>query len=146
MKRIVVIGHSSDSPLCWPELEAQIVRKPIPDKVVVLTFDDAPVTHATVVAPLLKKYGFGGTFFVCEFPPDFADKKKYMSWEQIRELDRMGFEVANHTLTHSNVAKLSKAQFAAQLDSLEARCKTYGINRPLTTFAYPGYGIKSDCV
>ena len=121
-------------------VEAQIVRKPIPDKLVVLTFDDAPITHATVVAPLLKKYGFGGTFYVCEFPPDFADKQKYMSWEQMRELDRMGFEIANHTLTHSNVAKLSKAQFTAQLDSLEARCKTYGINRPLTTFAYPGYG------
>nr|WP_310586577.1 polysaccharide deacetylase family protein [Larkinella insperata] len=124
--------------------DAQIVRKPIPDKLVVLTFDDASVTQATVVAPTLKKYGFGATFYVCEFPPDFADKKKYMSWEQIRELDRMGFEVANHTLTHSNVARLTPQQFTAQLDSLEARCKTHGINRPLTTFAYPGYGTNPD--
>ena len=78
--------------------------KPIPDQLVVLTFDDAVSSHATFVAPLLKKYGFGGTFFVCEFPPDFdSDKKKYMAWDQIRSLHEMGFEVASHTHTHANV-------------------------------------------
>lgn len=54
---------------------------PIPDKLVVLTFDDGVVSHAAHVAPLLKQYGFGATFFVCEFPPDFHDKSKYMTWE-----------------------------------------------------------------
>ncbi|QDA59444.1 polysaccharide deacetylase family protein [Hymenobacter jejuensis] len=127
--------------LCWLAAMvagAQIVRQPIPDKLVVLTFDDGPVTHAAFVAPLLKKYGFGGTFFVCEFPPNFADKTKYMSWQQIRQLDRMGFEVANHTLTHKHVNKLTKPQLVAELDSLEKRCQTYQIPRPVT-FAYPGY-------
>jgi len=51
----------------------------VPDKVVALTFDDASASHATFVAPLLKKFGFGATFFVCEFPPDFEDKSKYMT-------------------------------------------------------------------
>jgi peptidoglycan/xylan/chitin deacetylase (PgdA/CDA1 family) len=87
----------------------QVIRKKIPDKLVVLTFDDASASHATFVAPLLKKYGFGGTFFVCEFPPDFADKTKYMSWEQIRQLDRLGLEVASHTRSHRHVDKLTKA-------------------------------------
>jgi len=117
---------------------AQIVRRPIPDKLVVLTFDDGPVTHATFVAPLLKKYGFGGTFFVCEFPPDFADKTKYMSWAQMKQLDKMGFEVASHTLTHKHVNRLTKAQLTTELDSLEQRCKTYGLPRPVN-FAYPAY-------
>jgi peptidoglycan-N-acetylglucosamine deacetylase len=88
----------------------------------------------------LTKYGFGGTFFVCEFPPDFADKQKYMSWEQMKQLHQMGFEVANHTLTHKHVGKLSKAQLRAELDSLEGRCATYGIPKPIN-FAYPGYAI-----
>ena len=89
----------------------QIIRKPVPDKVVVLTFDDGVASHATFVAPLLKKYGFGGTFFVCEFPPDFEDKTKYMTWEQIQQLDKAGFEVANHTRNHTHVTKMSKAGF-----------------------------------
>ena len=51
---------------------SQIVRKPIPDKVIVLTFDDAVVSHATYVAPLLKKYGFGATFYIADFSERFC--------------------------------------------------------------------------
>ena len=43
---------------------ARFWRQPVPDRLVVLTFDDAVSTHPTFVAPLLKKYGFGGTFFI----------------------------------------------------------------------------------
>jgi peptidoglycan/xylan/chitin deacetylase (PgdA/CDA1 family) len=98
--------------------------RPVPDHLVVLTFDDAAVSHATYVAPLLKKYGFGATFFVCEFrEPPFADKSKYMSWAQIRQLHRWGFEVGSHTLTHRHVNKLSESELAAELDSVESRCR-----------------------
>jgi peptidoglycan/xylan/chitin deacetylase (PgdA/CDA1 family) len=121
-----------------PGAESQIVRKPIPDKLVVLTFDDASVSHATFVAPLLKKYGFGGTFFVCEFPPDFQDKTKYMSWEQIRHLHKMGFEIASHTKNHTHVNKVNKGQLKAELEYIEMKCASLNIKRPVT-FAYPGY-------
>jgi peptidoglycan/xylan/chitin deacetylase (PgdA/CDA1 family) len=121
------------------EASAQVLRRPVPDKFVVLTFDDAAVSHATFVAPLLKKYGFGGTFFVCEFrEPPFSDKTKYMSWAQIQGLHRQGFEVASHTLSHQHVNKMNRAQLGAELDSIEARCRAWRIPQP-TTFAYPGY-------
>ncbi|MEX2565883.1 MAG: hypothetical protein WD431_08075 [Cyclobacteriaceae bacterium] len=38
----------------WP-LYGQILKKPIPDKTVVLTFDDAPASHYSHVAPLFLK-------------------------------------------------------------------------------------------
>jgi peptidoglycan/xylan/chitin deacetylase (PgdA/CDA1 family) len=121
--------------------QAQILRRPVPDKLVVLTFDDAVLSHATYVAPLLKKYGFGGTFFVCEFrEPPFSDKTKYMSWAQIRQLHKLGFEVGSHTLTHRHVNKLSAAELGAELDSIEGRCRTWHIRKPVT-FAYPGYNV-----
>ena len=119
------------------------VARPVPDRLVVLTFDDAVLSHATYVAPLLKKYGFGATFFVCEFrQPPFSDKSKYLSWAQIAELSRQGFEIGNHTLTHQHVNKLTASELAAELDSLESRCRTWHIARP-TTFAYPGYDTAS---
>lgn len=119
--------------------KAQVLRRPVPDKLVVLTFDDAAVSHATYVAPLLKKYGFGGTFFVCEFrEPPFADKTKYMSWAQIQGLHKLGFEIGSHTLTHQHVNKMTRPQLGAELDSIEARCRNWHIPQP-TTFAYPGY-------
>jgi peptidoglycan/xylan/chitin deacetylase (PgdA/CDA1 family) len=45
---------------------SQILKKQIPDKLIVFTFDDATESQYSVVAPLLKQYGFGATFFVCE--------------------------------------------------------------------------------
>jgi peptidoglycan/xylan/chitin deacetylase (PgdA/CDA1 family) len=125
--------------LSWRGGTAQALRRPIPDRLVVLTFDDAALSHATYVAPLLKKYGFGATFFVCEFrDPPFADKTKYMSWAQIRGLHRQGFEIASHTLTHKHVNRMSPEQLIAELDSVEQRCQANRIPRPVT-FAYPGY-------
>jgi peptidoglycan/xylan/chitin deacetylase (PgdA/CDA1 family) len=109
----------------------------MPDRVVVLTFDDASASHATFVAPLLKKYGFGATFFICEYP-GFEDKAAYMTWEQIRLLHEMGFEVANHTRTHTHVDKMKKEQLVAELEAIEAKCKEQGIPRPVS-FAYPAY-------
>ena len=130
--------------LLIPFLKAADLQ-PIPDKTVVLTFDDGVTTHATYVAPLLKKYGFSATFFVCEFAPGFANKHDYMTWEQIAELHKMGFEVANHTWTHKHVDKLKPEQFAEQLDYIEQKIMEFGAPRPVT-FAYPGYATSPTAI
>ncbi|MDR7132536.1 peptidoglycan/xylan/chitin deacetylase (PgdA/CDA1 family) [Algoriphagus sp. 4150] len=125
--------------------QAQILKKPIPDKLVVLTFDDAPASQYAVVAPLLDKYGFGATFFVCEFQPNYADSSLYMNWRQIQELDKMGFEIANHTHTHANVSKLTQEEFHEQLSYIEEKCDSLGIAKP-GNFAYPGYGLNAQAI
>ena len=125
-------------------VSAQVVRKPIPDKLVVLTFDDAVKSHYTFVAPLLKKYGFGATFYVCEFPkPAFSDTSLYMSWPQIQELSKMGFEIGNHTWHHAHVSKLDKAGLEKELTYIEQKCDSLQIPKPVT-FAYPGYDTRAS--
>lgn len=117
-----------------------IIRKPIPNRMVVLTFDDATASQYSIVAPLLKEYGFGATFFICEFPPNFADTSKYMNWRQIREIDHMGFEIANHTRNHPKIASLTDDKIIEQLNYIERKCDSMKIRRPVT-FAYPGYSL-----
>jgi len=125
--------------------EAQIIKKKMPEKLVVLTFDDATASHYSVVAPLLKKYGFGATFFVCEFPPNFSDTTKYMNWRQIKELDKMGFEIANHTRSHPAVAKLSREALLEELSYIDQKCDSMDIDRPVS-FAYPGYSLSQEAI
>src|SRR5438874_9304232 len=77
--------------------------EPVPDRLVVLTFDDASKSHYTVARPLLKKYGFGATFFVT-VGWDFAtNKTDYMTWGEIAQLHQDGFEIGNHTRDHARV-------------------------------------------
>jgi peptidoglycan/xylan/chitin deacetylase (PgdA/CDA1 family) len=49
---------------------SQILKKEIPDKLVVLTFDDAPASQYSIVAPLLREFGFGATFLAVNFLPN----------------------------------------------------------------------------
>jgi peptidoglycan/xylan/chitin deacetylase (PgdA/CDA1 family) len=112
----------------------------IPDKLVVFTFDDSARSHATYVAPRLKELGFGGTFFITEgfdFP---TNKTGYMTWEEIAGLDKMGFEIGNHTAKHANAARQTREELTADLELIERRCREHGIPRPVS-FAYPGNGI-----
>jgi len=122
--------------------KAQIIKNEIPDKLVVFSFDDAAASQYSFVAPLLKKYGFGATFYICEFPPNFRDTTKYMNWRQIGELDKMGFEIANHTKTHPKIAKISRDKAEMELTYIDQKCDSMNIVKP-TTFAYPGYSLDS---
>ena len=90
------------------------VRKPIPDRLVVLTFDDSAKSHYTIARPLLREYGFGATFFITE-GFDFKDNKKdYMTWEEIRELHQDGFEIGNHTRDHLGITDKTVDRLAEQ--------------------------------
>ncbi len=42
------------------------LRKPIPEKLVVLTFDDGSISQLRNAGPLLAQLGFGATFFITE--------------------------------------------------------------------------------
>lgn len=119
------------------------VLRPIPDRLVVLTFDDSVKSHYTVVAPLLKKYGFGATFFITEgftFP---TNKKDYMTWEEIRKLHDQGFEIGNHTRDHMNLSPETLPRLREQIEAINARCVEHGIPPPVS-FAYPSNRVLDD--
>lgn len=110
----------------------------IPDGLVVLTFDDSVASHATFVAPLLKKHGFGATFYITEGFEFLQDKEHYLTWAQIKSMHDAGFEIGNHTRAHKGVNGQKPAEIAADLEHIERRCAEHGIPKP-TTFSYPGY-------
>ncbi len=111
--------------------------EPVPDKLVVLTFDDSSASHYAVAAPLLKRYGFGATFFITEGFTFRTNKRDYMTWEQIASLHRDGFEIGNHTRDHLGITERTVPRLAEQLEAIAARCREHGIPVPVS-FAWPG--------
>lgn len=115
-------------------------RGAVPEKLVVLTFDDSSKSHFTVVRPLLKQYGFTATFFITE-GWDFRDNKRdYMTWDEIAQLHRDGFEIGNHTRDHMAVNAGNLNRIAEQLEAIAQRCRDHQIPPPVS-FAYPGNAI-----
>ena len=81
-------------------------------KPVVITFDDGYLDAYTEAFPVLKKYGFTGTFFIIT---NFIGKDNYMNSDQIAALRKAGMEIGSHTLTHPNLTDLESADVRRQL-------------------------------
>jgi peptidoglycan/xylan/chitin deacetylase (PgdA/CDA1 family) len=108
----------------------------IPDRTVVLTFDDASRSHLERVAPLLEELGFGATFFVTAY--HMADSGNYLGWEEVAKLHRMGFEIGNHSWSHAGFHNPAVAEtMVVDLGRVEDRLASIGVPRP-TCFAWPG--------
>jgi peptidoglycan/xylan/chitin deacetylase (PgdA/CDA1 family) len=110
--------------------------KPVLPKTVVLTFDDAVKTHVTVVAPLLKELGFQATFFITQKWMD--DQAYFLTWEEVAQIHRMGFEIGNHSWTHDNFGKAEAGEkLGAELEMVEKELARVGVPRP-ASFAWCG--------
>ncbi len=122
----------------WLSSGSQDALAPIPDRLVVLTFDDGTKSDISHVAPVLKRYGFGASFYVTDGLREIKRDDDALTWDDIRDLNNMGFEIGNHTENHPDLTKLSKEQILNEIEGIERRCKAYGIPVP-TTFVYPGF-------
>ncbi len=80
-------------------------KKPLPEKPVMLTFDDGHANNLLYVLPLLEKYDMRAVICVvgkyCEAysaADDHNPSYAYLSWEEIKKLNESGrVEIANHS-------------------------------------------------
>lgn len=113
-------------------------------KIAVLTFDDAVKSHRTFVAPYLADLGYSATFFVTHRWMD--DAENFMTWDEIAEIDEMGFEIGNHSWSHSSFASPKAAgRLAGELALVENELAKVGVAKPLT-FAWCGNRFGPEAV
>ena len=122
----------------------------LPQRAVVLTFDDGHVSAYRNVYPLLRKYGFPATFFLYT---DFMNTPEGLSTAQIREMSASGLvDFQSHSKTHANLIVRrpgeTDQQYHARLD-LEIRVPRDLIERnagsKVSSYAYP-YGDANEVV
>ncbi len=110
-----------------------INNKPVPEKSVVLTFDDGYEDNYTNVYPILKKYGFTATIFpvACLVGTD-----NYLTTDQLKELQNNGIDIESGTYVNSPIATLDANN---QLKNLE-QSKSYLdnlLNKKVKYVSYP---------
>jgi peptidoglycan/xylan/chitin deacetylase (PgdA/CDA1 family) len=76
--------------------------RPLPEKPVIITFDDGYEDNYTHAFPLLRKFGFEAHFFVIT---DFvnAGKPEYMTWAQLEEMAAAGMRIGSHSRDHPDL-------------------------------------------
>jgi len=91
----------------WPltRLVAQLAADtPIPDRVVVITVDDAYGSIYTEAYPRLKAKGWPFTVFIATNGVD-RGFDAFLNWEQMREMAQHGVTFANHGTSHDHLTK-----------------------------------------
>lgn len=92
-----------------------INNKPVPNKSIVITFDDGYKDNFENAYPVLKEFGFNATIFVIASTVDA--NKNYLTSPQIKELEENGIDIESHTVNHEQLDKLT---YAEQLTTLKS--------------------------
>lgn len=88
----------------------------LPEKPVIITFDDGLLNNAVYVVPLLKKYDMKAVFLVVgKYTQTFSDSKDkntsyaYLSWSDICDLQKTGrIEIGNHSYDMHSITSTRK--------------------------------------
>lgn len=105
----------------------------LPEKPVMLTFDDTDEEQYSIGNVEMKKYGFKGVYFIMTIA---MNRPRYMNKEQIRTLSDSGNVIAAHTWDHHMVTKYVATDWEIQLTKPQTLLESI-TGKPVKYFAYP---------
>ena len=125
-------------------------RAGIPDRPLIITFDDAYASLTEHALPVLERYGFTATVYVptalvgrtivCD--PAHSDATlAVMTADDIRTWAARGFEFGAHTQTHADLSLLGEHAAVSEIHGSRQDLEAI-LGCPVTSFAYP-YGRAS---
>lgn len=118
---------------------------------IVCTFDDGYTGLLENALPIMNKYGFTATVYVCTDylghynDWNFKDKTRrlHMSIDELAKLQKNGWEIGSHGVTHRSLLRLNDDEIATELgESKKILEDQFG---EVTSYAYP-YGDYSDYI
>jgi len=126
-------------------------KEPLPEKSVVLTFDDGYENNFTHAFPILQEFGFSAVLFLVVnavggenfwHDPKNETRLPMVSWDQVKTLHQAGWEIASHTLSHPRLQRLTSPEIRRELFE-SRRLIADGVGETPVSFAHP-YGNGAD--
>jgi peptidoglycan/xylan/chitin deacetylase (PgdA/CDA1 family) len=125
----------------------------LPERPVVLTFDDGFADFFTEALPVLRQFGFTGTLYVatafingtsCWLQREGETTRPMLTWEQLAEISTCGIECGTHTHSHLQLDTLSISE--AQGEIMQSKkLLEHRLGQKVSSLAYP-YGYYTAAV
>lgn len=112
----------------------------------VITFDDGYEDNFSIAAPILDTMSLPATFFVttgfidsdvvAPWDEQLSIKSQWMTWNNVMELSRQGFDIGGHTVSHISLAHVSKDVATREIHDCKTALESK-LARKILHFAYP---------
>jgi peptidoglycan/xylan/chitin deacetylase (PgdA/CDA1 family) len=129
-------------------LDYYVEGKRLPERAVLITFDDAYYDNLENALTVLAKYGYPGVLFA---PIGYLDERqplpheehlarrgvinRTLSWEELADLESRGVRVESHGISHRPLAALEVDEAAREITLSKLRLEDR-LGRPVRAFAY----------
>jgi len=113
---------------------SSIVYHGIPERPIIITFDDGHISNYAYAFPILHDYGFAATFFVTVKNINSSDGVDY---RQLREMADNGMSIQSHTMTHPFLSDLSPEEIRWELQESKSILEE-NLSRQVDHLALPG--------
>lgn len=120
----------------------------LPERTVVVTFDDGWADFATEAWPRLRERSLAATLYVvssavggrAEWVADLGEPcPSMLTWDELRRLEEEGCEIGAHSRTHPELDTLPRADLDREVSLSRGELSRH-LARPVRSFAYPhGY-------
>jgi peptidoglycan/xylan/chitin deacetylase (PgdA/CDA1 family) len=111
----------------------------IPARTFVITFDDGWYDGFDYAFPIMRDYGFVGTYYVIG---SRIGRKDFLSADQLRTLEAAGDDIGNHTEDHFSLPGNSADRIRREVDDASREIQQAVGQRPVT-LAYPMGGVNA---
>lgn len=112
--------------------------KTIPQKSILITFDDGYTDFYSQAFPILKELGFKTSVFLST---GLMNNFGYLNWSEVTDVSGSGIFFGNHTWSHKNVGHEGSV-FEKELTTADTQLSERNLNSP-KVFAYP-YGFSNS--
>ncbi|UYZ21681.1 polysaccharide deacetylase family protein [Mesobacillus jeotgali] len=114
----------------------------MPNKPILLTFDDNSNDFYPYVYPVLQKYGMKATQFTVS---NWVDGSWNMTSDELLTVMENGVDIQNHSVTHPALADLTREQQYTEINEATNALKKL-TGRTTNTFAYPYGSYNADTI
>jgi len=108
-----------------------------PQALVTFVFDDESATDYTVMKPVFDAQGEVAVSAILTNNMGDVDR---LTWEQVKELQNSGWEIASHSMNHVGVTSLTNEELREELSGSKELLESHGLI--INNFVYP-YGAYS---
>jgi peptidoglycan/xylan/chitin deacetylase (PgdA/CDA1 family) len=134
-------GYHAVTPL--QAFEALEYGRALPAKPVMITFDDGYRDILWHAAAVLHRLHMPATAYIITGRVSGPDPS-FLTWPELSRLEKLGFTIGSHTVTHRDLRLMSSAEAFGELrDSRRALAQHLG--RPVPWLAYP-FGAENPAV